>query len=221
VPDIDPTAAELLVSIEDAVVDRFQRCTLPFSDARGGTPGTAFRCGRLLITASAVVQYQIGAIELRPDLIEPRGAASDQLLMRDFSAQWTHDAASGAAFMDTAGLEAHAAGKGWAWAMQLVTDATAARSDDVAEVADRRVAFVLGHGVDGSSRPLVLIRGAVGATPDGAVRWLEPVRDGLAGSPVFTVKPLSEGMKVICLGSLRPDTVVATFDLIRAAAPLM
>jgi hypothetical protein len=40
VPDEDP--------IGDAIIDRFQRSTMPFDQPRGGAPGTAFLYNHLL-----------------------------------------------------------------------------------------------------------------------------------------------------------------------------
>jgi hypothetical protein len=112
VPDEDP--------IGDAIIDRFQRSTMPFDQPRGGAPGTAFlynhllestansdRVIELLITATALAQGEFGELGLRADMIEPRGAASSVLILPSFRDQWTHDTASGVAFMTTASLHAH------------------------------------------------------------------------------------------------------------------
>jgi hypothetical protein len=226
VPDEDP--------IGDTIADLLQRATVPVGEPRRGATGTAFvynhllesrwrsdRVIEFLITAGTVAQGEVGEIQLRPDMIEPSGGASDVLLMMRFADQWTHDEPSGAAFMAFAGLHEHGRRQGWRWTTQEVTDGVAARPDDVKRIGDEpQLAYVLGHGAQGGARPLLLLRGKVSRDQQGTIRWRAPAEDGLAGSPVFVPQATDRGIRLVCLGVLLvggQDGPIATFDLVRQA----
>jgi hypothetical protein len=220
------------------IVDRLVRATLPIAGPVSGPPGTAFLYNHLLrstdgvdhvvellVTADAFAQHEMLEFKLRPDMIEPVGAASDNLLVTDVARSWTHDS-TGFAFVPSAFLHLHGRRKGWRWTTQEVTDGFAAQPQDVADIgADPCRGFLLGHTVDGPGRPLVLMSGSVRRDDDaGVVRWVGPVPAGMVGSPVFTVRQLDAlAFKVICLGVLlagTQDNLVATFDAIRHAVAL-
>jgi hypothetical protein len=155
-------------------------------------------------------------------MIEPPGSASDSLLMMQFADQWSTANGSDVAFMSSAGLHAHGHRKGWNWVTQEVTDGMAARFEDVEEISgEPTLAYILGHGVDGSERPLILVRGVVARDPDGVIRWPGDVPEGLVGAPVFSTRLIGDGdIKVVCLGVVLPgarNNVIATFDSIRTA----
>ena len=221
--------------IGDTIVELLQRSTLALSQPGGVGAGTAFLYNHLvestsdsdlviefLITAGPLARGEVGEIRLRPDMISPAGAASDLLLMTKFADQWNHDGASGTAFMTFAGLHEHGRRKGWSWVTQEVTDGLAARAQDVAEIAaGPEPAYVLGHGVDGTERPLTLVRGGVRRDREGTMRWFGPGVEDLTGSPVFVPRLVSgRGVRIVCLGLLQtggPDSPIGTFDLIRRA----
>jgi hypothetical protein len=220
--------------IGDTIVDLLQRATLPFVAVGGAAPGTAFLYNHLvettsgfdrviefMVTAGQHVHGDVGELRLRPEMIEPVGAASDILVMTKFAEQWTHDETTGVAFTPFARLHEHGRRKGWRWTTQEVTDGLAARTQDIAAIsAEPQPAYVLGHGVDGTERPLLLVRGSVRRDEHGTIRWCETARDGLHGSPVFATRATERGVKLVCLGVLLPearDHPIATFDLIRTA----
>jgi hypothetical protein len=219
------------------IVDRLVRATLPIAGPVSGPPGTAFLYNHLLgstdgvdhvvellVTADVFAQHEMLEFKLRPDMIEPVGVAADNLLVTDVARSWTHDPA-GFAFVKSAFLHAHGRRKGWRWTTQELTDGFAARPHDLADIgADQRRGFLLGHTVEGPSRPLVLMSSSVRRDDAGVVRWVGPVPDGLVGSPVFTVRQLdARAIKVVCVGVLlagTQDNPVATFDAIRHAVAL-
>lgn len=218
----------------DVIVDRLVRATLPIAGPVSGPSGTAFlynhlvgstdsgdRVVELLITADVFAQQAMLEFELRPDMIEPAGAAADKLLVTDVAGLWTHDAA-GFAFVPSTFLHAHGQRKGWHWTTQELTDGFAATAQDLVDLgAGQRRGYILGHTVDGTRRPLVLISGRLRRDDAGVISWVGSVPDGTVGSPVFTVRQLdARSFKVVCLGVLLPgtgDNLVATFDAIRLA----
>jgi hypothetical protein len=213
----------------DLIVNLVRRATVPFGDPDGGRPATAFLYNHLietrddgdlvvehLVTATAALAVgEVGALRIRPDMVQPSGAAADALLVPSFADQWT--LAGDVAFMVTVGLHQHARRKGWSWDTQEVTDGLAATAADV-EVAGAGLGYVVGHGVNESGRPLSLLRGGLSRAADGTVHWGGSRPSGLVGAPVLAPRPVGEGgVKVVCLGVLLPDGRVATFDVIRVA----
>jgi hypothetical protein len=187
-----------------------------------GTTAGSDRVIEFLVTAGQILPGAVGEVRLRPDMIKPSGAASDVLLMPRFAEQWTQDAPSGAAFTPFAGLHEHGRRKGWQWVTQEVTDGLAARAQDVAQItAEPQLAYILGHGVHGTERPLVLVRANVQRDGHGTIRWSGTAEDGLPGSPVLMARVVDgRGIKLVCLGVLLPgaqDNPIGTFDLIRTA----
>lgn len=218
----------------DAIIDRLARATLAIEHPVGGSKGTAFLYNHLvgsadgvdhvielLVTADVFAQQEMLSFELRPDMIEPVGAAADVLIVKDVARSWTHDPA-GFAFVPSSFLHVHGGRKGWRWVTQELTDGFAARPDDLADIgAKPRRAFLLGHSVEDRTRPLVLISNGVRRDDAGVVRWAGPAPDGTVGSPVFSLRRLDhDDVKVFCVGVLlagTQDNPVATFDAIRHA----
>lgn len=166
----------------------------------------------------------MGEVRLRPDLIEPTGAASDYLAVTDFEQMWSRR--SGVAVMRTFFLHEHAAKKGWSWAAAQITEGVAGTAEHVRAVdGEPRRAYALGHvtrelGELGEQRPLAIATSNIARDPDGVVRWQGSLPDGFAGGPVFVAEPRGDrAFNLRCLGLIasaerNPD--VHTFDTIRS-----
>jgi hypothetical protein len=175
-----------------------------------------------LLTADAITRAPYGKFGLRPSVTEPAGAA-DAILLADFAAQWAHFPEVGLAAMLARGLQQHAAGEGWQWRTQPVTDEMAAPADVVAGIGTvPGSAFVLALGVaDDGSRPLEAVIERVVRDGDD-IRLGTELPDGHVGAPVFGAEVIAGGdLTVHCLGLVLPAEGgghrIATFDRIRAA----
>jgi hypothetical protein len=109
VPEHDPIA--------DLIVENWSRCTLPVRPV-GGRAGTAFFYNELvestdgtetvrewLLTADELTRSDMGEVRLRPESIEPAGAASDYLAVPGFKDLWSRR--GGVAAMRTFALHNH------------------------------------------------------------------------------------------------------------------
>jgi hypothetical protein len=181
------------------------------------------RVREYLLTADVLTRADVGEFQIRAELTEPAGMASDVLVMPRFSDRWQHRPDLGVAVMSTDGLHEHARRKGWSWVTQEVTDGLAARVDTIARIgAEPATAFVLGHPVGhpvGRNRgPAEVATGQVSLV-DGDLRFVGDLVDGYVGGPVFIIEPLGSGAAAVkCLGLLLPGRSwhpLATFDRIR------
>nr|BFE60276.1 hypothetical protein GCM10020063_048020 [Dactylosporangium thailandense] len=222
--------------LADAILEHWSACTLPLGQRTHA--GTAFFYNELVdsapegervrewwLTADHVTRTKVGEVRLRPELIEPTGAASAYLAVVDFDELWSRR--SGVAVTRTFVLHDHAAKKGWTWAAGQITDGVAAKAEHVRAVdAQPRRAYALGHitrevGALGEQRPLAIATSNVARDPDGVVRWQGSLPDGFAGGPVFIAEQRGDGREfvLLCLGLIasadrNPD--VRTFDVIRS-----
>jgi hypothetical protein len=221
--------------LADAILEHWSACTLPLGQRKRA--GTAFFYNELVettpegkrvrewwLTADRLTRTKVGEVRLRPDLIEPTGAASDYLAVPDFEEMWSRR--SGVAVMRTFFLHEHAAKKGWSWAAVQITEGAAATAQHVRAVgAQPRRAYALGHitqelGELGEERPLAIATSTIARDPDGVVRWQGSLPDGFAGGPVFVAERRGDRDFVLrCLGLIasadrNPD--VLTFDAIRS-----
>jgi hypothetical protein len=217
--------------IVDAIMGNAGRCTLPFHDAAGaGGFATAFwyrhvdgdEVTRYLVTAEAATDLDTADWLLRPDLGEP-DLSAEHLVMFNFAGKWTRIPQLGIAVLPAAELDTYADGKGWHWTVDEITDGLAARSDDVATTGLTSVpAYVLGHHVGpGKDRTQTVFIGAVAMDLRGKLRWMAPLPEGCAGSPVFMfVPPGGRDVKLVCLGLVLPGDdpcEIIPFDRIRRA----
>ncbi|GAA1638276.1 hypothetical protein ACFQY4_43670 [Catellatospora bangladeshensis] len=221
--------------LEEMILEHWSGCTLPLGQGRDA--GTAFFYNELVestpeadsvrewwVTADRLTRTKVGEVRLRPDLIEPAGAAADYLAVTDFGESWSRR--SGAAVMRTHVLHEHAARKGWSWTAAQVTEGVAAKAEHVRAVGgEPRRAYALGHvtrdlGEPGERRPLAVAASNVARDPDGVVRWQGPLPDGFAGGPVFVADPRGGRELVLrCLGLLSSagrNPSLVTFDTVRA-----
>lgn len=227
VTDEDPLA--------DLVLEHWSASTLPVGSRT--SPGTAFFYNELVastpdgeqvrewwLTADRLTRTKLGEVRLRPELVEPTGAASDELVVPDFEQMWARR--SGVAVTSTSFLHEHAARKGWSWATTQITDGAAAKAEHVRAVdAQPRGAYALGHvtrelGEPGEARPLAIATSTIARDPDGVVRWRGTLPAGFAGGPVFTADQRGPREFVLrCLGLLAStdrNPTVLTFDTIHA-----
>ncbi|GIF76067.1 hypothetical protein [Asanoa siamensis] len=86
--------------LADLIAKQFGSCTLPLG--QGAHAGTAVFYNELVestdevdrvrewwLTADRLTRGEVGEVRLRPDLIEPAGAASDNLIVTDFAKMWS------------------------------------------------------------------------------------------------------------------------------------
>ncbi len=201
-PSVDQTA------IINAIISTAGRSTLPIRQAPSDrNPGTAFwfddpvgagddpdEVRQYLVTADALTRCDLGELLLRAELCEP-ALNTDVLLLPGFADQWSRLDELGVAVLPTAGLHAHGERKGWRWTVDEITDATAARDEDIARIGTRPVpAVVLGHQVDGplNDRPQTVLTGHVTRSADGVVRWDRGIPEGCVGAPVFILAPRTD-----------------------------
>ncbi|WP_027345757.1 hypothetical protein [Hamadaea tsunoensis] len=224
--------------LADAILEHWSGSTLPLGHGKAVDAGTAFfynelvesgpdveRVREWLLTADAQTRTKMAEVRLRPDLIEPTGAASDYLVVNGFESMWSRR--SGAAVARSSFLHDHGRRKGWSWAtVTPLTEGVAARAEHVRAVgSEPRPAYALGHvtrepAATGEERPLAIATSAVARDPDGVVRWRGALPAGFAGGPVFVADRRGELEFVLrCLGMIsstarNPDIV--TFDTIRS-----
>ncbi|GIF45659.1 hypothetical protein Afe04nite_01980 [Asanoa ferruginea] len=220
--------------LADAILENWGAYTLPLG--QGKRAGTAFFYNELVdstpesdfvrewwVTADRLTRTEVGEVGLRPDLIEPTGAASDYLAVTDFEQMWSRRA--GVAVMRTSFLHEHAAKKAWSWAAEQITEGVADTAEQVRAVdGEPRRAYALGHvtrePADGEQRPLAIATSNIARDPDRVVRWQGPLPAGFTGGPVFIAEPHGDQSFVVrCLGLIasadrNPD--VLTFDVIRS-----
>ncbi|MFF5225361.1 hypothetical protein [Dactylosporangium sp. NPDC000521] len=221
--------------LADLVLEHWSASTLPVGPR--SSPGTAFFYNELVettpdgeqvrewwLTADRLTRTKVGEVRLRPELIEPTGAAPDHLAVPDFEQMWSRR--SGVAVTSTAFLHEHAARKGWSWSTTQVTDGAVAKAEHVRAVgAQPCPAYALGHVTrepdePGEERPLAIATSRVARDPDGVVRWQGTLPDGFAGGPVFTVEQRgTREFHLRCLGLLASadrNPTVLTFDTIHS-----
>jgi hypothetical protein len=177
------------------------------------------RVREYLLTADVLTRAAVGELQIRGELTEPAGVASDVLVMPRFSDIWEHRPDLGVAVMSTDGLHEHAGRKGWSWVTQEVTDGLAARADTITRLGtEAATAFVLGHPGRRRRRPAEVATGQI-QRMDGEVRFVGELVDGYVGGPVFVLEPLGSGTAALkCLGLLLPgrrSNPLAPFDQIR------
>jgi hypothetical protein len=221
--------------IADLIVETWGGCTLPVGPL-GGRGGTAFLYNELvestpdedrvrewLLTADVLTRSEVGEVRLRPELIQPAGAAADHLAVLEFEQGWSR--AAKVALMRSTLLHEHAERKGWSWSTQQVTDGVAARSEHLRGLGgEPHTAYALGHvttepGTPGEPRPLAIATSGVTRDPDRVVRWAGALPDGFTGAPVFIAQHRAgREFAMLCIGLIadgdRNPTVV-TFDTIR------
>ncbi|MFI5911814.1 hypothetical protein [Dactylosporangium sp. NPDC051541] len=224
--DDDPLIAKIVAA--------WSGCTLPVGPR--SRPGTAFFYNELvestpdgdtvrewLVTADRLSRPELGEIRLRPEIIEPAGAASAYLAVRDFAGMWQRH--KGVAVTRTFFLHDHAERKGWAWSAEQVTDGLAAKAEHVKAVdGEPRGALALGHiarepGEPGEPRPLAAANATLARDPDRVIRWQGWLPAGFAGAPVFVLEARGPEVVLRCLGALATagnSPAVLTFDVIRA-----
>ncbi|WP_225846178.1 hypothetical protein [Streptomyces sp. HPF1205] len=224
--------------VSDAVTDVAGRATLPLQAARADRNfGTAFWYNDLievdddretirqyLVTTEPHTRYEIGQFTLREGLISPELPA-DELVLPGFSRKWFRIEELGVAVMPTVDLHLHGERKGWTWSVQEVTDGLAARPEDIEALGPEPLpAYLLGHEVTEPDsrhpgRPQTLLAGTVTRDAEGVVRWDGPLPEGCAGAPVFAGLPHEQGLKLVCLGLVRPGepATLVTFDMLRPA----
>lgn len=217
--------------IVDAIMANAGRSTLPFHDAVGvGGFATAFRYNHLdgdeatryLVTAEAATDLDTADWILRPDLGEP-DVSAEHLVMFNFADKWTRIPQLGIALLPAAELDAYADRKGWRWTVDEISDGLAARAADVATIGLMSMpGYMLGHNVaPGKERTQTVFVGAVAMDLRGKLRWMAPLPEGAAGSPVFMSVPLDgRAFKLVCLGLVLPGEnpcEIISFDRIRRA----
>ncbi|GAB4054422.1 hypothetical protein GCM10028775_44560 [Catellatospora paridis] len=221
--------------LEDMIVKTWGGCTLPIRPV-GGPAGTAFLYNELLestpdgdrvrewvLTAAGLTRGGLGEFRLRPELIEPAGAAADYLAVLEFDQSWSRRA--NVAAMPSGLLHDHAERKGWQWTMAQVADGVAARAEDLLVLSgEPHRAYALGHvttepGAPGEQRPLAVATSGVTRDPDGVVRWAGALPEGFTGAPVFLAQHRSgREFRLLCIGLIADgdrNPTVATFDTIR------
>lgn len=157
--------------VAEMIVETWGRCTLPIGPLRGRA-GTAFLYNELLestpeddlvrewlLTAAVLTRGDVGEVRLRPELIEPAGAAADHLAVLKFEQGWSR--AANVAATPSAFLHDHARRKGWSWSTQQVTDGVAARAEHLGTLnGEPHTAYALGHVTTepgtGEPRPLAI-----------------------------------------------------------------
>ncbi len=217
--------------IVDAIMANAGRSTLPFHEAVGvGGFATAFwyshldgdEVTRYLVTAEAATDLDTADWILRPDLGEP-DVSAEHLVMFNFADKWTRIPQLGIAVLPAAELDAYADRKGWRWTVDEITDGLAARAADVATIGLMSMpAYMLGHNVaPGKERTQTVFVGAVAMDLRGKLRWMAPLPEGSAGSPVFMSVPLDgRAFKLVCLGLVLPGEnpcEIISFDRVRRA----
>lgn len=224
--------------VSDAVMDVAGRATLPLQAARADKNfATAFWYNDLvqvdddretirqyLVTTEPHTRYELGQFTLREGLIAPELPA-DELVLPGFSRKWFRIEELGVAVMPTVDLHLHGERKGWTWSVQEVTEGLAARPEDIEALGPEPLpAYLLGHEVTEPDsrhpgRPQILLESTVTRTAEGVVRWDGPLPHGCAGAPVFAGLPHEQGLKLVCLGLVRPGepATLATFDELRPA----
>lgn len=221
--------------IADLIVQRWGRSTLPIQTI-GGQAGTAFfynelvestpevdRVREWLVTADELTRVDVAEIRLRPELIEPAGAASDYLAMLEFGQLWSRR--SGVAAMRTIGLHEHARSKQWRWNTEQITDGLAARAEHLGAIDARpHKAYALGHtiaepGQPSERQPLALGTSNIIRDRDRVVHWQGLLPSGFTGAPVFVAEHRVGHQFVLrCIGLIAghdPNPAVATFDTVR------
>ncbi|WP_147433141.1 hypothetical protein [Catellatospora citrea] len=221
--------------LEDMIVKTWGGCTLPIRPV-GGAAGTAFLYNELLestpdgdqvrewvLTATSLTRSELGEFRVRPELVEPAGAAADYLIVQEFDERWSRG--TNAAVMSSGVLDDYAERKGFRWTMAQVTDGVAARAEELRVLSgEPHRAYALGHvttalGTPGEGRPLAVAYSGVTRDPDGVVRWAGALPEGFTGAPVFLAQHRSgREFRLLCIGLIAGgdrNPTVATFDTIR------